>query len=231
MGVRRLLSFSDALTLLGGDPPAVAALDRALGGALNVATGGVGDGLVRIADARGSVLALGRGAVRGVGRRLGLADGRAERTELLHAAHTVIVVLAWFQALEERDPPVRLEDLELTRGEQLALAGAPGAAERGAAFARALAAVDAPSPAPHRPLEAVTEQLGGWYEGLSARFLDFAEGLRAWSARPPAVRDAARHVIRAELPREAVRQYESLYARLAQEAPEFGFWTTQLEHR
>ncbi|GAA2436305.1 NACHT domain-containing protein [Streptomyces lavendulocolor] len=231
VGVRRLLSFSDALTLLGGDPPAVAALDRALGGALNVATGGVGDGLVRIADARGSVLALGRGAVRGVGRRLGLADGRAERTELLHAAHTVIVVLAWFQALEERDPPVRLEDLELTRGEQLALAGAPGAAERGVAFARALAAVDAPSPAPHRPFEAVTEQLRGWYEGLSARFLDFAEGLRAWSARPPAVRDAARHVIRAELPREAVRQYESLYARLAQEAPEFGFWTTQLEHR
>ncbi|MEU3416914.1 hypothetical protein ABZ760_37810, partial [Streptomyces sp. NPDC006658] len=61
VGSRGLLSFSDALTLLGCDPPAVAALDRALGGALNLATGGVGDGLVRIADARGSVLALGRG--------------------------------------------------------------------------------------------------------------------------------------------------------------------------
>ncbi|WP_050791407.1 NACHT N-terminal helical domain 7-containing protein [Streptomyces pristinaespiralis] len=69
MRVRRLLSFSDALVLLGGDPPAVAALDRALGGALNLATGGVGDGLLRIADARGSVLGLGRDAVRGVGQR------------------------------------------------------------------------------------------------------------------------------------------------------------------
>lgn len=125
VGVRRLLSFSDALTLLGSDPPAVAALDRALGGALNIATGGVGEGLVRIANARGSVLALGRGAVRGLGQCLGRVDGRAERTELLHAAHTVIVVLAWFQALEEQRLPVRLEDLELTRREQLALAGAP----------------------------------------------------------------------------------------------------------
>lgn len=231
VGVRRQLSFTDALVLLGGDPPAVAALDRALGGALNAATGGVGDGLVRIADARGSVLALGRDAVRGIGRRLGRADGRAERTELLHAAHTVIVVLAWFQALEEQDLPVRVEDLELTRGDQLALAGAPRADGRGAAFARSLAATDAPVPAPHRPYEAVTHELERWYGGLSARFLDFAEGLRVWSGLPQAARDEARRVLGGELPRGAVRQYESLYARLAQEAPEFGFWTTQVEHR
>ncbi|MFF5126079.1 NACHT domain-containing protein [Streptomyces syringium] len=231
MGVRRLLSFSDALALLGSDPPAVAALDRALGGALSIATGGVGDGLVQIADARGSVLTLGRGAVRSIGRHLGRADGRAERTELLHAAHTVIVVLAWFQALEERHLPVRLEALELTRREQLALAGAPQVGERGAAFARSLAATDAPSPAPHRPFESVTDQLQRWYEGLSVRFLDFAEGLRVWSMQTETVRGEARRVICTELPREAVRQYESLYAQLAEEAPEFGFWTTQIEHR
>ncbi|BAC75272.1 hypothetical protein AQJ43_38025 [Streptomyces avermitilis] len=231
MGARRLLSFSDALALLGSDPPAVAALDRALGGVLNIATGGVADGLVRIADARGSVLTLGRGAVRGIGRRLGLADGRAERTELLHAAHTVIVVLAWFQALEAQHLPVHLEDLELTRHEQLALAGAPHVAERGAAFARSLAASDAPSPAPHRPFEVVTDELQRWYEGLSTRFLDFVEGLRVWNTQTETSRGEARRIIRTELPREAVRQYESLYAQLAQEAPEFGFWTTQIEHR
>ncbi|MFJ9968590.1 NACHT domain-containing protein [Streptomyces avermitilis] len=231
VGARRLLSFSDALALLGSDPPAVAALDRALGGVLNIATGGVADGLVRIADARGSVLTLGRGAVRGIGWRLGLADGRAERTELLHAAHTVIVVLAWFQALEAQHLPVHLEDLELTRHEQLALAGAPHVAERGAAFARSLAASDAPSPAPHRPFEVVTDELQRWYEGLSTRFLDFVEGLRVWNTQTETSRGEARRIIRTELPREAVRQYESLYAQLAQEAPEFGFWTTQIEHR
>ncbi|QES38095.1 hypothetical protein DEJ48_35950 [Streptomyces venezuelae] len=41
VGPRRWLSFGDALVLLGEDLPAMAALDRALGGALNLATGGL----------------------------------------------------------------------------------------------------------------------------------------------------------------------------------------------
>ncbi|MFJ7046791.1 hypothetical protein ACIQVC_25810 [Streptomyces sp. NPDC101112] len=55
---------------------------------------------MRIAEAQGRVRVLGCGIGRGVGRRLGLTDGRAERTEMLHAAHTAIVVLAWVQSLE-----------------------------------------------------------------------------------------------------------------------------------
>jgi hypothetical protein len=119
--------------------------------------------------------------------------------------------------------------LELTRREQLALAGAPHVAEHGAAFARSPAAVDAPCPAPRLPFEAVTDELRRWYEGLSVRFLGFAEGLQVWSAQAETARGEARRVMCAELPREAVRQYESLYAQLAQQAPEFAFWTTQIE--
>ncbi|MBT2452985.1 hypothetical protein J7F03_39365 [Streptomyces sp. ISL-43] len=231
MSVRRLLSFSDALVLLGGDPPAVAALDRALGGALNVATGGIGDGMLRIADARGRIVGLGRDAVRDLGRRLGRAEGRSERTELLYAAHTVIVVVAWFQALGESDLPFRVDDLELTRSEQLALAGAPEPLDRGAAFAQALAAVDAPHPAPHRPFEDVTTELRHWYGGLSERFLGFVEGLRVWADLTESERTAAVRVLAAELPHRAVREYEGLYAQLAQQAPEFGFWVAQVEHQ
>lgn len=229
--MRRLLSFSDALVLLGGDPPAVAALDRALGGALNVATGGIGDGMLRIADARGRIVGLGRDAVRDLGRRLGRAEGRSERTELLHAAHTVIVVVAWFQTLGESDLPFRVDDLELTRSEQLALVGALEPSDRGAAFAQSLAAVDAPQPAPHRPFEEVTTELQSWYRGLSERFLAFAEGLRVWGDLMESERTAAIRVLTGELPRRAVRQYEGLYAQLAQQAPEFGFWVAQVEHQ
>ncbi|WP_443033368.1 NACHT N-terminal helical domain 7-containing protein [Streptomyces sp. CS62] len=231
MGGRRLLSLSDALVLLGGDPPAVAALDRALGGALGAATGGIGDGLLRIADARGSIVALGRDAVHGLGRRLGHAQGRAERTRLLHAAHTVIVVVAWFEALDASELPFRVDDLELTRGEQLALAGAPERNARGAAFAHTLAAVDAPRPAPHRPSEDVAAELLRWYGALSDRFLSFAEGLHLWSALTPSARSAAVRALGADLAPRAVARYEDLYARLAQEAPEFGFWTAQVEHQ
>lgn len=143
MGSRRLLSLSDALVLLGADPPRLAALDRSLGGVLAVATGGVSDGLLRIADARGRILGLGRDAVRGVGARLGAADGRVERGELLRAAHTVVVVLGWFEALTEQDLPFSLDAVRITRGDQLSLVGA---GETDAGFARALAAVDAPFP-------------------------------------------------------------------------------------
>ncbi|MGW7450012.1 NACHT N-terminal helical domain 7-containing protein [Streptomyces sp. NPDC054787] len=230
MSVRRLLSFSDALVLLGGDPPAVAALDRALGGALNAATGGIGDGVLRIADARGRIVGLGRDAVRNLGRRLGRSEGRSERTELLQAAHTVIVVVAWFQALGESDLPFGVDDLELTRSEQLALAGAPDPPGR-AAFAQSLAAVDAPQPAPHRPFEDVTAEMRYWYAGLSERFLGFVEGLRLWGDVTESDRTSARRLLATELPRRAVQQYEGLYAQLAQQAPEFGFWVAQLEHQ
>ncbi|MEU1782179.1 hypothetical protein ABZ545_22240 [Streptomyces abikoensis] len=229
--MRGLLSFSDALVLLGGDPPAVAALDRALSGALNLTTGGVGDGLLRIVDARGRVVALGRDAVRGLGRRLGRAESRAERTELLYAAHTVIVVVAWFRALEEAELPFAVDELELTRGEQLTLAGAPDPVGRGAAFTHALAAVDAPQPAPHRPFEHVTAELQRWYEELSERFLGFIEGLCVWDDLGESDRSAARRVLSTELPCAAVQQYEGLYAQLARQAPEFAFWTAQVEHQ
>ncbi|WP_443047570.1 NACHT N-terminal helical domain 7-containing protein [Streptomyces sp. KMM 9044] len=90
-GARRLLSFSDALSLLGSDLPVLAALDRALGEALNFATGAVGDGLVQIADARGSVPMLGRAAVWGQTSALSLL---ARRT--------------WTEQGRERRPPCGL---------------------------------------------------------------------------------------------------------------------------
>lgn len=177
MGSRRLLSLSDALVLLGADPPRLAALDRSLGGVLAVATGGVSDGLLRIADARGRILGLGRDAVRGVGARLGAADGRVERGEMLRAAHTVVVVLGWFEALAEQDLPFSLEAVRITRGDQLSLVGA---GEADAGFARALAAVDAPFPAPHLAPEDAARELLGWYTALSGRFLRFVSGLAVW---------------------------------------------------
>lgn len=228
VGSRRLLSLSDALVLLGADPPRLAALDRSLGGVLAVATGGVSDGLLRIADARGRILGLGRDAVRGVGARLGAADGRVERGEMLRAAHTVVVVLGWFEALAEQDLPFSLEAVRITRGDQLSLVGA---GEADAGFARALAAVDAPFPAPHLAPEDAARELLGWYTALSGRFLRFVSGLAVWDTLTPAGRDAAERALTGALPGAACVHYDSLYAQLAQQAPEFGFWATLTEHR
>ncbi|MEU9662988.1 NACHT N-terminal helical domain 7-containing protein [Streptomyces chartreusis] len=96
----------------------MAALDRAIAGALNLATGGLSGGLPGMFDSRARVLGLGRAAAHGVSARLGRTQGRAERTQLLDSAHTAIVVLAFFEVLEEaldamvqEDPPLSLNDL------------------------------------------------------------------------------------------------------------------------
>ncbi|MET8586297.1 hypothetical protein ABZX39_36335 [Streptomyces collinus] len=63
---RRLLSFGDALVLLGQDPPAMATVDRAVGGALNLATGGLSGEVLGMLGERGRILGLGRAAARGL---------------------------------------------------------------------------------------------------------------------------------------------------------------------
>ncbi|ARX88845.1 hypothetical protein SMD44_08332 [Streptomyces alboflavus] len=224
-----MLSFGDALKLLGGDPPAVAALDRALGGALNLATGGLSGGVLGMFDARGRVLGLGRDAWRGLGERLGRTDGRVERTAVLEAAHTVIVVLAFFDALERVELPFSLDEVALTGREQLLVAG--GGFPSGDGFTQDVGQVDAPRPAPHLPYENHTGELRAWYEHLAMRTLDFLRGLAVWDRLDDAAGDAAADTVRSVVPGLALQEYEALYARLVLEAPEFAFWSGQMEHQ
>ncbi|MGY0020122.1 NACHT domain-containing protein [Streptomyces sp. YJ-C3] len=224
MGSRRLLSFADALELLGVDPPRIAALDRALGGALNLATGGTSGTVLGMMSERGRIIGLGRDAVRGAGRRLGRAEGRAERTEVLRAAHTVIVVVAWFQALEAADLPISLDDVELSGQEQLALVGA--SAEDGLVQSLLTAAV--PCPAPH---EDFVEALDHWYFSLSRRFIAFVTGLAQWELLSETQQQAFRDTLLVARTDEALANYRELYSQLMQTAPEFALWVTENEHR
>jgi hypothetical protein len=226
---RRLLSFGDALVLLGQDPPATATVDRAVGGALNLATGGLSGEVLGMLGERGRILGLGRAAARSLGDRLRGADGRAARTRLLEAAHTVIVVLAFFEVLQETELPFSWDDVRLTRREQMRLVAGQLPAPEG--LAQTLAQVDAPCPAPHLPYEGTLVALGQWYESLGGRITHFLEGLDLWARLPSRERQAAADTVHRTLPRRAVERYEELYRQLIQEAPEFLYWTGQLEHQ
>ncbi|MFD5697246.1 NACHT domain-containing protein [Streptomyces lasiicapitis] len=207
----------------------MAALDRALGGALNLATGGLSGSVLGMFDARGRVLGLGRDAWRGLGDRLGRSDGRVERARVLEAAHTVIVVLAFFDALEKVGLPFSREEVELTRREQFIVASGGPPSEDG--FTGGAAHVDAPRPAPHLPYEVHVTELRGWYEHLASRMLDFLQGLAVWERLDEVARGEAAHTVRTTVPRLAVQEYEALYARLVLEAPEFGLWASRVEHQ
>lgn len=229
MGARRLLTFADALVLLGAEPPRMAVLDRALGGALNLATGGVSGTVIGMADARGRILGLGRDAVRGVGARLNGAGDRAERTELLRAAHTVIVVVAFFEALEELELPFTLAEVELSRAEQLALARADSeAAPDSSDLVALLLAADLPCPAPHIAYGTLKAELAVAYTRYAGRFVKFLQGLALWEVLGPSERGTAHKALLDLLPRAAVNRYDSRYVELAKDAPEFAFWVTHL---
>ncbi|WP_051767329.1 NACHT domain-containing protein [Streptomyces sp. NRRL S-37] len=226
---RGLLAFTDALVLLGAEPPRLAALDRALGGALNLATAGVSGTVIGMADANGRLLGLGRDAIRGVGARLDRTRGRAERTDVLRAAHTVIVVVAFFEAMEELELPFALAEVRLTRDEQLTLARTEaGSPPQTSDLVSLLLATDLPCPAPHIPASALAAMLLASYADYARRFCAFLEGLVLWERMDASRRLRARTALMDDLPRAAHDRYQSLYVELAKKAPEFGFWVTHV---
>jgi hypothetical protein len=223
---RRLLSYRDAVAILGGDSEALAAADRALGGALSAATGGASDAVLGLFGAQGRVLRTGRDLTSGLRDRLGASE-RADRTEKIAAAHAVLVITAYFEAAEEAELPFSIGELELTRDEQIALAGGDGAA---GTFVRALLSAGVPQPSPTQPFEETLRQLHGWYGAPGHRLWEFLRGLAVWDRLDESERSRAERAIR-DLDRRAVERYEELFARLALEVPEFGFWSGQTEHR
>lgn len=209
---RQLLSYSDAVAILTGDSAALAAADRALDGALSMATGGVSDALLSLFDVQGRVLRLGRDLTSGLRGSLGSAD-RATRTERIAAAHTVLVVTAYFEALEQLELPFVIRELELTRGEQIGVAGGDG---EGQGLVQALLGTAAPQPAPHLPYEQVLSELRSWYMAVTARLVRFVLGLAVWDRLDATQRDAAEDAL-GSMWQSAVECYQELYAQLAQD--------------
>ncbi len=223
---RRLLSYRDAVAVLGGDSEALAAADRVVGGALSAATGGASDAVLGLFGAQGRVLRIGRDVTEGLRERLGSAE-RADRTEQIAAAHAVLVITAFFEVLAEAELPFDCAELELTRSEQLALAGGSPSAQR---FVTALLSADVPQPGPSRSFEHTLDLLSLWYVDLAEQLKYFLRGLAVWDRLEESSRDRAAFLLQ-QLHKEAVRRYRDLYAQLAVEVAEFGFWSGQVEHQ
>jgi hypothetical protein len=235
--VRRAVSYRDAVEILGGDPPALAALDRVLAGALSLATGGVSDVVLDVFAAQPRIVLLGRDLLGKLKDRLRGAS-RMDRTERLAAAHAVIVVTAFFDVLGDADLPFRLKDARLAGPGQVR----PGADFPARNFLLALSTAP-PQPTPELPAERFAGVLRDWYLDVTAGLAEVA----AAAARGPgedraagaesddlldsmtmALADLARS---RELADSAARRYQELYAQLGVDVPEFRFWAGQLEHQ
>jgi hypothetical protein len=231
--VRRSIGYSDALALLGGESPAVAALDRALGGALFVATGGGSALTAGLLGARGEVVRVGHEVVGGLRDRL-RGFSRYDRTQRLLAAHAVIAVTAFFEALEDSALPVDPASFWSTGDEQLAFLrtdAAGGAAGSAGGFAEVMLTLPLPLPAPDRPHEAALAELTEYYESLGGRLTTYCQGLAVWDGLDETTRAALTRALRDDLPARALARFEILYRQLALDAPEFAWWRGMHEHQ
>ncbi len=226
------LSYADAVQLMGGrDSRIVAALDRLTGGLLLAASAAGAGFALSLLEGKGELARLSNELVRGLGQRLRGLD-RFSRSERLAAAHSVLAVTAYFDALAGAKLPFEVGELKLTKAEQAALASgqAPGT-ERLGVLAAGLLRAEVPMPAPERPYEATTEAMRAFYGNLSAALTRFLSGLTVWDGLDEIRRRRCIAALSHEVPALAVARYEELFRALAAEFPEVAFWANLVDHQ
>ncbi|MER5753797.1 hypothetical protein [Streptomyces sp. NPDC002088] len=182
-------------------------------------------------DAQGELARLSQSLLSGLADRArGL--GRFDRTQRLAAAHAVVVVTAYFDAVKELDLPLEGRVLAVGRAQAAGLATghAPGGG-RLASSAEQLLRAEVPMPAPHRPYERELVALEEFYRNLSDRLLEYVSGGEAWSALPEQDQAEVRAGLLDVAPQRALRAYEIMYRRLAAEFPEVAVWVNLIDHQ
>lgn len=223
----KTFTYADAVSLLGGAGAKKAEwLDRMMGGSRR----GVGaSDVLSLFGVSGELVRFGRDLVGGFAqRRQGLS--RFDRTQRIQAAHAVVVITAYFEALEAAGLPFPLEELELTKAEQvtLVLDHSPRGGQLGALVSELLD-TSIPLPTPQRPREDTVRALRSLYEGLSARLVQFVRGLAAWDGLAGPDQSRFTRVVR-EIPGAACDRYQVLLTELAVEFPEVAHWANIQDH-
>lgn len=230
-GVGVGLNYADAVRLMGGQQSkTVAALDRLAGGLLLAASAAGSGFALSLFEAKGELARLSGELVQELGERWRGLD-RFTRTERLAAAHSVVVLTAYFEALARVDLPFDARELELTKPEQVALAGGglPGP-ERLGALAAGLLRAEVPMPAPQYPYELTMEAMGGFYEDLSDVLSRFVAGLAVYERLDEPGRRRFAGAL-SQVPDRALRRYEELFRQLAVQFPEVAFWANLVDHQ
>lgn len=222
------LSYRDAVELLGSGSrnPVVVALDRLTGGALLLASAAGAALPLSLFDAKGELFRLTEDLVRSATARLDRAK-RADRTECLAAAHSTLVLAAYFDTLREVSLPFDLRELEITAREQVATATG---LRPDSDLATTLLRSPAPMPQPGRPYEDNLAELGLYYSRLGRAVVRFMSGLAIWERITDGDQGRVEDAVRNATGR-ALRRYENLFQRLAVDFPEVRFWANLVDHR
>jgi hypothetical protein len=225
---RRRLSYDDAVRLLDSESKWTGLLGNIVGAGLaSVPAAGPALSLLDLKD---NVAQAGQSAIVALRRKLtGL--GRFQRSELLEAAHVVLVISAFFTALDDLDAALQTAlnsaSLELTQDDEVALASGQRDSRRGA-LAGVVDHLIIPGMIPGLAGDARSTSLIVYYAEMTKDVLHFARGTAAWDQRDETTRDRWSRRIRRDLPGRAVARYEELLRRLAADFPEVAFWANRV---
>ncbi|WP_250034956.1 NACHT domain-containing protein [Paractinoplanes maris] len=221
----KTLTYRDAVKILGGaEGGVVDALDSLTAGLM---LGGTVTfpALLGWFDARAEFARLSRRLVGSV-RQRSAGSHRLGRTAQLEAAHTVLVVAAFFEVLGEASLPVRFSDIA---PEQLAIAARAPVEDGRLLVADALATAVA-LPVPHQGHDDYLAELEQFYAGLAKSVLRFVSGLAAWEALPLWQRGDVGAAVEASVS-QALQRYSDFLLDLVKDFPEVGYWAGLREHR
>ncbi|SHJ18891.1 NACHT domain-containing protein [Nocardiopsis flavescens] len=221
------LSYADALKILGKNDSEVLDLAEKL------ADGGLGAlGVPDLFGIRSAVVGRGRKALEGMRGKL-RGESRMSRTEKILAAERILVVVSFFEAVEEAwertGMPFPFSDLEITAEEQLGMSDAltedawvvlPTLIERWSPNTRRLSAG-----------QIEQEEHENRFSELNSSFMRMIPGLAVAEENGISGTNDPRLVaLDAHIDRICELRYSERRRALAAEIPEFALWTREQEH-
>uniref|UniRef100_UPI00189242B8 NACHT domain-containing protein n=1 Tax=Catenulispora rubra TaxID=280293 RepID=UPI00189242B8 len=216
--MRRSLRYMDAVNLLaGGENQLVKLLDEAS------ATMLLGAGVFDLFEAREQALRLLAKVLDKFGEKLRGVD-RLTRTERIHAAHTVIRITAYFDALGEamrEFQQAEAPQFSATEQASLTLTTGPGIGWRDLYKQLSLMSFGSPL------WDATSVRI---FATISANMQDLLAGLAFWDALDETRQDRLAVLLTDRVPREAAARYQENLRRLSADCPEFGVWVNLQAH-
>jgi hypothetical protein len=168
--VGKRLSYADALKILGvGNSKTIEALDRLTGGFLLLGALSGFQFALSLFDPKGELARLSQDLVVGLsGRISGLS--RYDRSQRLTAAHTILVITAYFESLIDIKLPFDIEQIKFSKSEQVLLAtGKIVTSGRLKDLAEAMLIADVPNLSPHSSYDETLRSLKIFYSDPNPR--------------------------------------------------------------
>ncbi|MFC7328479.1 ATP-binding protein [Marinactinospora rubrisoli] len=208
--MREPVRYSDAIRFLGADEERVVELVDRLGD----------DSALDLLGARTDLVRFAHRVLNRLDREAHRLN-RLERTRRIAAAHSMIVVTAFFESLDDTELPFELDGRSASLDAATTDASSP---KHLGEFVALLVGSAPPLPRPQRPAADARARVRRFYARRCKQLPPVLRRMRLWGELGEAHRSAITDRLGPALTDRCLRRYEELRDKLAASFPEFGAW-------